>query len=529
MVGLRWVRFGGFSFFKNTIHLTRFFLMYTLLPGLNLTHLASWLLGLGLVHSALSGAMEEIRESARAARSSVLPSPLKTVRQWNRRMIGVIALSGVPLLIWVLQPAFSSQRIFSIYDLIRTISVIRMMSAIGWLPESAYIQGISRSHTSSFRLFFTEMACFLGLPVLILVFGPWGLAFHFGYEFLIKEAVRIDLFFRTRRNLGMTHRLFRWPAPKDAGELRSRFHWGWIGLAIMTRLESWILPLIWKAGLGAGLVFYIPLIRSLMDYGTVFRFDVLRNRRRIDRWIPRIVTSRAAVLGLPFWMLVMGYLMVSSRLLFEYPIDQEEGAILFAAYVLGTLSFIVLKKVASRIRNAPEENPVLLRCRFVRGPETNELKQAILHRPERFGALESRSLGRNGILIVTRDSEAMLERIRKLAPGLLQDWQEASAHRPDPSWREIEKLTEGLACPNSEAKPVLHENAALISMMIEQGDNGRPSADRKWRFFFWRRNSADTPRIQVVLRDRLQAHPRGVEILRVARSAALAEVMRQEL
>ena len=262
-----------------------------------------------------------------------------------------------------------------------------------------------------------------------------------------------------------------------------------IGNQILGRAESVLLPVLWKLDIARGLVFYVPLIRSLVDFGKVFQFDVLRKRFFLDRVLSSLVVRRASVLGVVYFGIVLLLFWGSSRMVFDSAVDAEEVWVFLGALFFGVFNFNLVHRLWRSVRKKKKGSGTWIRCRFIRCPESTEFKAFLDHHRELYGLFSVSSLGRNGLLLNCRDAKVSREKIERRAPGLVISWETLGApeaHSPERAqeWKQFKAKLDEVAIPRSEAREVLDREARSVRQMLEQGDNGRKSSDRQWRLFY---------------------------------------------
>ncbi|MBS1960648.1 MAG: hypothetical protein JST04_00420 [Bdellovibrionales bacterium] len=517
---------------RGGVHFIRFWIVANAFPGLELSDLATWLLGLGLIEAAVAGALEPLREAMRNHRGSPGSGILTESRRWNRR---IAILNFVLGAYWFHRHGWAlltSDRVFSIFDAVRIISLFRLACGLALLPETALVQGRTRSHVGGKTLYGVEALSIAGLPPLILLFGPWGVAAHFLWEAAVREGARAWILLRTERDLGWPHAWFRWPR-KGRSEPTALSFPPWLGgaMRIAFRAEAWLLPFLWKHGDARVLVFFLPWIRGLTDLPKVFEFDLLRNRFRIDSRVAGETLRRLFPAMTAAICLTVVLLELAARFILGESLGRSEWIAIAACGSIGILNGYLVSRVWRRVRSraaaASSAARRVYEIPFLSGPDASEGRNALVSHPERFGARRSVRFGRRSALVeIEGDPEAGLSRLRGRLPGLTF----AAIHR-DPraldreyaelvrDWTGAWSRLRSVATDSREAGAALLAWPGFVAGLYERGENAERTPDRRF-LFFWNPANPHAFEFLLVPRERL---PDAAYVKASARAIARAE------
>ncbi len=486
----RALRFSGLVTFRGLIHLARFLLISELIPGFNLSDLAQWILGVGIVEAAAYGSMEEIRERARDLGDQKFKEALILTRIWNRRFFYLLVFIWVCFFVKYLLPIISTDRVFSIFDAIRIFFIIRFSWNTILLPESALIQGKSRLHLSSVFLYGPEIFSFIGLPILFYFFGIWGISFHYLWEALIKEGSRTWILRKTRNDLGIAHRWLRWPKSNLPLIKTSGKTWIFIIFQMMTRVEAWALPVFWHYGGGLSLVFFLPWIRSLVDFGKIFQFDLLRKRFRIDHFVSYSTLKRVSFLSIPYGMVILLSLELISKIILGEWLSSLEVLIMIASAGIGVFQFLLVYLFWSFSRKKKNHKKLsLIHYQTIRGADATEFRQVLGQRFERYGISELCAFGNRGMLIACADPIYTRSELNRVAPGLENFWKPilefpVITKSAKSDWKMYWETYSKVKVSKSISRLIFTQHPNILKTMVERGENGVKTPDRKFRIFW---------------------------------------------
>ncbi|MBU6375102.1 MAG: hypothetical protein KGQ59_03830 [Bdellovibrionales bacterium] len=298
---------------RTLVHFMKFYFIAVSFPMIQMHVLASWFLGLSLMENFFYGFNEDLRHTGRKVTAVFYPWVRNRLRarRWVMMGVALVFLAYEAKHDWI--PVLTTDRVWSVFDYIRTVLILKTVSHLFFLPDTALIQGQTRLHFKGWELVAPELAVVVMLPVMRSLFGPMGVAHLFAVEFVARELVRIGVFLRTKRHMNWRYSIlsstFRSPRSSSAQESwkeklaipASSFLFGM--LQVLFRVESVaLLAALHHLG-GSGIDFFllIPMIRFPADFMRNLSFERFRERTPLDQWVA--VKMRRPIFGFVFGLM----------------------------------------------------------------------------------------------------------------------------------------------------------------------------------------------------------------------------------
>lgn len=274
---------------RTAVHYFRFTYVNTHFPLIELREMADWILGAALIEAFFYGLNEDIRQKSREIPNSRFSEllPLVRKRKWQHLSMIIVLFIYVAIDSWF--PLLTSDRVFSVFDAVEIILLMKLMMHLFFLPDFAMIQGESRLHFKRWQFYLPEVLTALTLSLMTLLFGAWGVIFHFGLDLILREFLRIFILKETQKNLSCSYSLYKlsgFNVKEFFIDVLKIKNWIFGILQLLFRVETLFIIYIYRSNeeLGLSLFLLNPFLRLGSDFIRLFIFDRLKIRNFLDRF-----------------------------------------------------------------------------------------------------------------------------------------------------------------------------------------------------------------------------------------------------